>query len=105
MYVAQDRRYALLLGGFVEESAVLRLSAHSVPDAELSASVDLGNTRLTGTVIHLSFRAGTASGGGIECFSRISKATLHPLIILMHLFAGWIPDKPNAVPRLGSTNW
>lgn len=48
----QDRRYALLLGGFVEESAVLRLSAQSAPDAELSASMDVGSTRLTGTVSH-----------------------------------------------------
>ncbi len=50
--IAQDRRYALLLGGFIEESAALRLSAHSAPDAELSASVDIGGTRLTGTVSH-----------------------------------------------------
>jgi hypothetical protein len=50
--MVQDRRYALLLGDFVEESAVLRLSAQSAPDAELSASVDVGSTRLTGTVSH-----------------------------------------------------
>ncbi|BDA51592.1 hypothetical protein COCOBI_19-1480 [Coccomyxa sp. Obi] len=47
---AWQRRYALLLGGFVEESAGLKLSAHGPPDAELSASVDVGATRLTGTM-------------------------------------------------------
>ena len=50
MTAAQDRRYALLLGGFVEESAALKLCAHGTPDAELSASVDVGATRVTGTV-------------------------------------------------------
>ncbi|CAL8465722.1 g5258 [Coccomyxa elongata] len=47
---AWQRRYALLLGGFVEESAALKLSADRPPDAELSASVDVGATRLTSTV-------------------------------------------------------
>lgn len=50
--LAQDRRYVLLLGGFVEESAVLKLGSRAVPDAELSASVDVGSARLTGTVSH-----------------------------------------------------
>lgn len=45
-----SRRYALLLGGFLEERAILRLAASAKPDLDLCTTVDVSGNKLAATV-------------------------------------------------------